>query len=55
LRRAPQEGIAGGRTYDAVIAECALKARRTALLTFNARHFASCSRLGLEIVVPGRA
>src|SRR5712692_9340178 len=26
LRRAPEEGISGGRTYDAVIAACALKA-----------------------------
>jgi predicted nucleic acid-binding protein len=55
LRRAPRDGIAGGRTYDAVIAECALKARSTALLTFNASDFASFSKLGLEIVVPGRA
>lgn len=54
LRRAPQEAIAGGRTYDAVIAECALKAKSAALLTFNAGHFETFTRRGLEIVVPGQ-
>lgn len=53
LRRAPEEGLAGGRVYDAVIARCALKANSAALLTFNAAHFASFAELGLEIVVPG--
>ncbi|SRR6266508_353513 len=53
LRRAPAEGIAGGRMYDAVIAECLLKARPATLLTFNARHFLAFSGRGLEIVVPG--
>jgi predicted nucleic acid-binding protein len=55
LRAAPEHGVAGGRTYDAVIAACALKAGGAALLTFNARHFSSFSRQGLEIVVPGLA
>ena len=51
LRRAPEEGIAGGRTYDAVIAACAEKARATALLTFNDSHFRPLES-EVEIVVP---
>lgn len=52
LRRAPEEGIAGGRTYDAVIAACAHKARATALLTFNEGHFLPLQNGQMEIVVP---
>jgi predicted nucleic acid-binding protein len=33
------QGIAGGRSYDAVIAACARQARVDTLLTFNPRHF----------------
>jgi predicted nucleic acid-binding protein len=54
LRQAPADGIAGGRTYDAVIATCALKGKATALLTLNEPHFAQFAAAGLEIVVPGR-
>ena len=32
-------GGSGGRTYDAVIADCARRAKVSALLTFNPRHF----------------
>ncbi|MGH9311938.1 MAG: PIN domain-containing protein [Vicinamibacterales bacterium] len=39
LRRLAKEGVAGGRTYDAVIGECARQAGADALLTFNPRHF----------------
>ncbi len=53
VRRAPAEGIAGGRVYDAVIAACALKAKGVRLLTFNASDFLPFARLGLEVVVPG--
>lgn len=53
LRRAGAEGIAGGRTYDALIAECALQAKASALLTFNARHFNSLAGAGVRVVVPG--
>lgn len=53
LRRAPAEAIVGGRIYDAVIAECALKEKGTVLLTFNAAHFLPFRTAGLEIVVPG--
>jgi predicted nucleic acid-binding protein len=54
LRRIRDEGIHGGRTYDAIIAACALKAHATtALLTFNKAHFLSFEERGLTIVVPG--
>jgi predicted nucleic acid-binding protein len=39
LRRLAREGTAGGRTYDAVIGECARQGRVQTLLTFNTRHF----------------
>jgi predicted nucleic acid-binding protein len=39
LRRLAKQTVAGGRTYDAVIAECAHQAKADALLTFNMRHF----------------
>lgn len=52
LRRAGTEGISGGRTYDALIAECALKARAGVLLTFNARHFAHLEASGVRVLVP---
>jgi predicted nucleic acid-binding protein len=39
LRRLAREAIAGGRTYDAVIADCAQLAGVGTLLTFNRRHF----------------
>jgi predicted nucleic acid-binding protein len=54
LRRAPRESIAGGRVYDAVIMECALKAGSGALLTFNDADFSGLDRK-LKIVVPGQA
>lgn len=54
LRRAPDEGIAGGRMYDAVIAACVPKTKGTTILTFNASHFASSLRRGVQVVVPGQ-
>lgn len=53
LRRAADDGIAGGQTYDAVIAACVLKARAHALLTFNADHFRYLAERGMNVVVPG--
>jgi hypothetical protein len=52
LKDAPESGIAGGRTYDAVIAECARKAGSAALLTFNEKHFSMVGGRELQIVVP---
>lgn len=53
LRRAGTEGIAGGRTYDALIAECAVLAKAAVMLTFNARHFSHLEAAGVRVVVPG--
>jgi predicted nucleic acid-binding protein len=39
LRSLAKQAVGGGRTYDAVIAECAREAEAAALLTFNRRHF----------------
>jgi predicted nucleic acid-binding protein len=39
LERLAKARLAGGRTYDALIAACAAQAKVEALLTFNARHF----------------
>src|SRR5262245_38215362 len=52
LGTAPDAGTSGGRIYDAVIAECARKAKVETLLTFNEAHFASFSGSDLKIVVP---
>jgi predicted nucleic acid-binding protein len=52
LRGAPDNAISGGRTYDAVIAMCARKARADVLLTLNDKHFASLAGDDLEIIVP---
>ena len=52
LRRAASESVAGGRIYDGVIAACALRAKASAFLTFNAGHFADLSAAGLKVVTP---
>ena len=52
LRRAPKDGVAGGQTYDAVIAMCAVKAKASTLLTFNPSDFQFAAKR-LEIIVPG--
>lgn len=51
LGRLAAAGISGGRTYDAVIAECASQGRADVLLTFNPRHFEPAPR-GVQVVVP---
>ena len=53
LRRAGKDGISGGRTYDALIGECAVRAKAAVLLTFNAHHFSHLDAAGIRIVVPG--
>jgi predicted nucleic acid-binding protein len=52
LRGAPPAGVAGGRTYDAVIAQCARRAGVGTVLTFDAAHFAPFGGPDLAIVVP---
>ncbi len=39
LRGAQQLGVAGGQTYDAIIAACASKAGAATLVTWNLNHF----------------
>lgn len=52
LRGAAERGIAGGRTYDAVIVTCAQSAGVDAILTFNERQFRALASKDTEIVVP---
>jgi len=40
LENAAAAGISGGICYDAIIAQCALKANAHSIFTWNARHFA---------------
>jgi predicted nucleic acid-binding protein len=44
-------GLAGGRTYDWLIAASAIQAGVDTLLTFNHRHFANLVT-GIEVAVP---
>src|SRR5437773_2549685 len=52
LKRAPRNSVIGGRTYDAVIGQCAEQGKVSTVLTFNASDFTA---LGKEfaVVVPG--
>ena len=52
LGRAPEESIAGGRTYDALTAACAHKVKAAELLTLNLRHFEQFAGDGLRVVDP---
>jgi predicted nucleic acid-binding protein len=54
LHRAPENGISGGRAYDAVIAECAFKGGATTILTFNENDFRSFASSRMTITVPGQ-
>ena len=51
VSNAPAQSIAGGRTYDAVIARCAVRFGADVILTFNERHFRGLVE-GVEIVTP---
>jgi predicted nucleic acid-binding protein len=51
LRSLAKQGIGGGRTYDAVIADCARASHAATLLTFNRRHFEPLAE-GLALVEP---
>lgn len=51
LRRLAKQTVAGGRTYDAVIAECARRGKAEMLLTFNRRHFEP-PPAGVSVVEP---
>ena len=52
LRSAAQDGIAGGRIYDAHIAEVARAAGATVIVTDNRRHFLSTLRHGIRVETP---
>jgi predicted nucleic acid-binding protein len=53
VRQAPEKGIAGGQTYDAVVSACAAKAQVDTVLTFDHRHFESLVDPSIELIIPG--
>jgi predicted nucleic acid-binding protein len=52
LRAAAQDGIAGGRIYDAHIAEVARAAGAAVIVTDNRRHFLAALRHGIRVETP---
>jgi predicted nucleic acid-binding protein len=52
LRLAPEKGVAGGRTYDAVIGTCAERGKASTVLTFNAGDFVALGK-DFAVVIPG--
>lgn len=52
LHHAHEQRVAGGRTYDAVIAGCTLQGRVDVLVTFNERHFRDLVDPRIQVVVP---
>jgi len=52
LRTAAQDGTAGGRIYDAHIADAARAAGAAVILTDNRRHFLSSLRHGIRVDTP---
>jgi predicted nucleic acid-binding protein len=53
LRTAAHDGIAGGRIYDAHIAEIARAAGAGVIVTDNRRHFLAALRYGIRVETPG--
>lgn len=51
VRALAKQGVGGGRSFDAVIAECAREARPATLLTFDRRHFDPPPE-GISVVEP---
>ena len=52
LQAAARDGIAGGRVYDAHIAEVARAAGATVVVTDNRRHFLSALRYDMRVQTP---
>jgi predicted nucleic acid-binding protein len=52
LQALAQEGITGGRVYDAHIAEVARAAGATVIVTDNRRHFLAALRHGIRVETP---
>jgi len=44
LQASADLGIVGGGIYDALLAQCAIKAKSEAIYTWNTRHYTPCSR-----------
>lgn len=44
LQMSAAQGIVGGGIYDAMLAQCALKAKAEAIYTWNPRHYTLCGR-----------
>ncbi len=53
LQAAARDGIAGGRIYDAHIAEIARAAGAAVVVTDNRRHFLSALRYDMRVETPG--
>jgi predicted nucleic acid-binding protein len=53
LKAAARDGTAGGRIYDAHIAEVAKSAGAAAVVTDNRRHFIAALRHGIRVETPG--
>ena len=53
LRAAAADGVAGGRVYDAHIADVARAAGARVVVTDNRRHFMAALRHGLRVETPG--
>jgi toxin FitB len=53
LQAAVQDGTAGGRIYDAHIAEVARAAGAGVIVTDNRRHFLAALRHGIRVETPG--
>ena len=51
LKRLAESGVGGGRVDDAIIAETAVRAGASALLTFNPRHFDPAPK-DVAVVIP---
>ena len=52
LKAAAQEGMTGGRIYDAHIAHVARAAGATVIITDNRRHFLASLRYGIRVETP---
>jgi predicted nucleic acid-binding protein len=52
LRAAARDALAGGRIYDAHIAEVARAAGASVVVTDNRRHFLSALRHGMRVETP---
>ena len=50
LRNAAEDGLVGGRIYDAHIAEIALASRVSVVVTDNLRHFVGLRRHGVTVM-----